>query len=71
MSDVTELERTRLLCSALVIAVNQHCLEKVLRMGRPDLACIGRLLLSLIFQASKDDNHTRAIEALNAAFTGM
>jgi hypothetical protein len=40
-------------------------------MAGPDMVCIGRLLLSVIFQASKDDNHTRGIEALNAAFTGM
>lgn len=40
-------------------------------MGGPDMACVGRLLLSLIFQTAKDDNHTRAIEALNTAFSGM
>ena len=61
----------RLMCSALVTAVNQYCLGKVLRMGGPNMACIGRLLLSLIFQAAKDDNHKQAIEALNTAFTGM
>jgi len=71
VTDVLQDLRTMSHQYALVIAVNQYCLEKVLRIGGPNIVCIGRLLLSLIFQAAKDDNHTQAIEALNTAFTAV
>jgi len=56
---------------ALIMTVNQYCLDKALRLNGPDLASVNRLLLSLIFQAAKDDNHTRVMEALKRAFNCM
>ncbi|PFH47188.1 hypothetical protein AMATHDRAFT_152750 [Amanita thiersii Skay4041] len=57
--------------SALVTAINQYSLEKALRFQDRDPGCVDRLLLSIIFHSAKEDNHARAMETLNKAFTCM
>ncbi|KAK2464868.1 hypothetical protein APHAL10511_002944 [Amanita phalloides] len=71
VADVLQDLRTLSHQRALVIAVNQYYLEKALRMSGPDTACINDLVLSLIFQAAKDDDHTRAIKVLDTGFAAV
>ena len=56
------------LSSSMVTAVHQHALEKVVDSGdKSYLPCVDRLLLSLLFHCSKDENHTRAMKDVEAA----
>ncbi|KAJ6505545.1 hypothetical protein C8R45DRAFT_1209240 [Mycena sanguinolenta] len=54
----------------LVTAVNQYCLRQLLT-SQDDVEsdCVSRLLLSLIVHCSKDEDHSRAIAAIDSAFT--
>lgn len=73
-ADVTDVLQDLRTCGhqhSLVMSVHQYSLEKALRLRGPDLTCLNRLLLSLIFQAAKDDNHLRAMEGLKLAFSSV
>ncbi|KAJ6568977.1 meiosis protein SPO22/ZIP4 like-domain-containing protein [Mycena capillaripes] len=54
---------------ALVTAVNQYCLQQLLASQDIESDCVNRLLLSLIVHCSKDEDHSRAIAAIDSAFT--
>ena len=55
--------------STLVTAAHQHALRKVVDSeSKSYLTCVDRLLLSLLFHCSKDENHTRAMRDVEAAF---
>ncbi|KAM6497714.1 hypothetical protein JOM56_005662 [Amanita muscaria] len=73
-ADVTDVLQDLRTCGhqhSLVMSVHQYSLEKALRLRGPDLTCLNRLLLSLIFQAAKDGNHLRAMEGLKLAFSSV
>ncbi|KAJ7362964.1 meiosis protein SPO22/ZIP4 like-domain-containing protein [Mycena albidolilacea] len=53
----------------LVTAVNHHCLQQLLASLDVNSDCVDRLLLSLIVHCSKDEDHSRAIAAIDLAFT--
>ncbi|KAF7367752.1 hypothetical protein MSAN_00839200 [Mycena sanguinolenta] len=54
----------------LVTAVNQYCLRQLLTSQEDvESDCVSRLLLSLIVHCSKDEDHSRAIAAIDTAFT--
>ena len=55
--------------STLVTSVKQHCLQRALQLHGTGSDSIDRLLLSLIFHCAKDDDHTRGMKTLEAAFT--
>ena len=60
--------------SVLVTAIHFRCLEQAfLSQNSAGLVYLDRLLLSLIFHCSKDDDHARAINgienALNRTFS--
>ena len=55
--------------STVVTSVKQHCLQRALQLHGTGSDSIDRLLLSLIFHCTKDDDHTRGIKTLEAAFT--
>jgi len=55
--------------STVVTSVKQHCLRRALQLHGTGSDSIDRLLLSLIFHCAKDDDHTRGIKTLEAAFT--
>ncbi|KAJ7585355.1 meiosis protein SPO22/ZIP4 like-domain-containing protein [Mycena floridula] len=52
----------------LATAVHQHFLQRALMCHDTGSAYVDRILLSLIVLCSKDENHTRATEDLEAAF---
>ncbi|KAJ7791757.1 meiosis protein SPO22/ZIP4 like-domain-containing protein [Mycena olivaceomarginata] len=53
----------------LVTAVNHYCLQQLLASLDVNSDCVNRLLLSLIVHCSKDEDHSRAIAAIDLAFT--
>ena len=55
--------------SSLVTAVHQHCLQRALAVRDNGTQFVDRLLLSLIVHCSKVEDHKRAMEVLNTAFT--
>ncbi|KAF9527894.1 meiosis protein SPO22/ZIP4 like-domain-containing protein [Crepidotus variabilis] len=56
---------------ALGTSVHQHCLEEVLKRQSTAPELIQKLILSLIYHLAKDENHTRAINFLELAFTSV
>ncbi|PBK89275.1 SPO22-domain-containing protein, partial [Armillaria gallica] len=71
ITDVLQDLRTISHQHALVTAVNQHCLKRAL--AYPDRSCghVDRLLLSLIVHCSKDEDHARAMAAIDSTFTSI
>ncbi|KAK0245171.1 hypothetical protein EDD85DRAFT_8484 [Armillaria nabsnona] len=71
ITDVLQDLRTISHQHALVTAVNQHCLKRALAC--PDRSCghVDRLLLSLIVHCSKDEDHARAMAAIDSTFTSI
>ncbi|KNZ75710.1 Testis-expressed sequence 11 protein [Termitomyces sp. J132] len=57
--------------STLVTAVHQHCLDKALACRGAGEDCIDRLLLSLIFHCAKDEDHARALKAVDTVLTSL
>ncbi|KAH9947352.1 meiosis protein SPO22/ZIP4 like-domain-containing protein [Amylocystis lapponica] len=56
----------------LVTAIHQHCLERVLQDAeKSNQVFVDRMLLSLIFHSSKDENHVGGIQTVAAAFTSL
>lgn len=55
--------------SALVTDVNLHCLNRALRHRESETDHVDRLVLSLIFHCSKDDDHARAMKTLESTFS--
>lgn len=56
------------LSSGLVTAIHLHCLERAFEaQNSSGLAYLDRLLLSLIYHSSKDDDHARAMRDLASA----
>ncbi|PPQ65610.1 hypothetical protein CVT24_011819, partial [Panaeolus cyanescens] len=53
----------------LVTAVHHHCLDEALRRQTTEPDHIHRLILSSIIHASKDEDHQRAMKALDSVFT--
>ncbi|KAJ7752626.1 meiosis protein SPO22/ZIP4 like-domain-containing protein [Mycena metata] len=69
ITDVLQDLRTLSNQHVLVTAVNQYCLQQLLAAQDVEPECINRLLLSLIVHCSKDENHSRALAAVDSAFT--
>ncbi|KAK0440725.1 hypothetical protein EV421DRAFT_1814595, partial [Armillaria borealis] len=71
ITDVLQDLRTISHQHALVTAVNQHCLKRA--VACPDRSCghVDRLLLSLIVHCSKDEDHARALAAIDSTFTSI
>ncbi|KIJ97167.1 hypothetical protein K443DRAFT_106039 [Laccaria amethystina LaAM-08-1] len=57
--------------SALVTNVNLHCLSRALRHRESETDHVDRLVLSLIFHCSKDDDHARAMKSLESTFASL
>lgn len=56
--------------STLVTAVHHYMLQKVTDSeSKTYQPCVDRLLLSLLFHCSKDENHLRAMQDVEAALT--
>ncbi|TFK38784.1 meiosis protein SPO22/ZIP4 like-domain-containing protein [Crucibulum laeve] len=55
----------------LVTAVHQYCIDCALRHHGTEQESVDRLLLSLIFHCAKDEDHTRAMNTLEAAFSSV
>ncbi|KAJ7742039.1 hypothetical protein B0H16DRAFT_1728290 [Mycena metata] len=55
----------------LVTAVNQHCLRRLLAAQDVEPECANQLLLSLIDHCSKDEDHPRALAAIDSVFTAV
>ena len=53
-----------------MINATQHCIERALQTKNIKAEYVDRLLLSMLFSASKDPDHARAIRSATAAFTG-
>ncbi|KAJ7233617.1 meiosis protein SPO22/ZIP4 like-domain-containing protein [Mycena haematopus] len=70
ITDILQDLRTLNNQHTLVTAVNQYCLRQLLT-SQDDVEsdCVNRLLLSLIVHCSKDDDHSRAIAAIDSALT--
>ncbi|KAF4566535.1 hypothetical protein EYR36_011966 [Pleurotus pulmonarius] len=56
---------------ALATTVNQYCLERAVECHKSGSNYVDRLLLSLIFHCSKDDDHARAMSDLETAFNHL
>ncbi|KAL1739094.1 hypothetical protein HDZ31DRAFT_69300 [Schizophyllum fasciatum] len=56
---------------ALLINATQYCVERALQTKNVKAEYVDRLLLSMLFSASKDPDHTRAIRSVTAAFTAV
>ncbi|KAJ7030194.1 meiosis protein SPO22/ZIP4 like-domain-containing protein [Mycena alexandri] len=69
ITDVLQDLRTLSNQHVLVTAVNQHCLQQLLAAQGVEPDCVNRLLLSLIVHCSKDEDHSRALAAIDSAFT--
>ncbi|KAF8139351.1 meiosis protein SPO22/ZIP4 like-domain-containing protein [Mycena galopus ATCC 62051] len=70
ITDVLQDLRTLNNQYTLVTAVNQYCLQQLLTSQDVESEdCVNRLLLSLIVHCSKDEDHSRAIAAIDSAFT--
>ncbi|KAJ7877618.1 meiosis protein SPO22/ZIP4 like-domain-containing protein [Mycena leptocephala] len=69
ITDVLQDLRTLSNQHALVTAVNQYCLQQLLASQDVESDCVNRLLLSLIVHCSKDEDHSKAIAAIESAFT--
>ncbi|KAJ6505845.1 meiosis protein SPO22/ZIP4 like-domain-containing protein [Mycena vitilis] len=69
VTDVLQDLRTLSNQHALVTAVNQYCLQQLLASQDAESDCVTRLLLSLIVHCSKDEDHSRALAAIDSAFT--
>ncbi|KAJ8487575.1 hypothetical protein ONZ45_g14285 [Pleurotus djamor] len=67
VTDVLQEIRTLNHRHVLATAVNQYCLEKAVECHKSGSNCVDRLLLSLIFHCSKDDDHARAMKDLDTA----
>ena len=58
--------------SAVVVSVHQHVLRKALEAsGGAGFPYVDRVLLSMVFHCSKDDDHKRAAQDVEAALTCM
>ncbi|KAF5347040.1 hypothetical protein D9758_011629 [Tetrapyrgos nigripes] len=71
LTDILQDLRSHSSQHMLVTNVNQHLLQRTLGCHTPDTDYVDRVLLSLIIHCSKDDNHSRAIEVIDAAFTSV
>ncbi|KAJ7461286.1 hypothetical protein B0H11DRAFT_119781 [Mycena galericulata] len=69
ITDILQDLRTLSHQHVLVTDVNQYCLQQLLASKDIESDCVNRLLLSLIVHCSKDEDHTRAIAAIDSAFT--
>ncbi|KAJ7088423.1 meiosis protein SPO22/ZIP4 like-domain-containing protein [Mycena belliarum] len=69
ITDVLQDLRTLSHQHVLITDVNRYCLQQLLVSQNIESECVDRLLLSLIVHCSKDDNHSRAIAAIDSAFT--
>ncbi|KAF7340474.1 hypothetical protein MVEN_01967700 [Mycena venus] len=69
ITDILQDLRTLSNQHTLVTAVNQYCLQQLLASKDIESDCVDRLLLSLIVHCSKDEDHSRAIAAIDSAFT--
>ncbi|KAJ7615258.1 meiosis protein SPO22/ZIP4 like-domain-containing protein [Mycena polygramma] len=69
VTDILQDLRTLSNQHALVTAVNQYCLQQLLASQDAESDCVTRLLLSLIVHCSKDEDHSRALAAIDSAFT--
>ncbi|KAJ6605346.1 meiosis protein SPO22/ZIP4 like-domain-containing protein [Mycena vulgaris] len=69
ITDILQDLRTLSNQHVLITDVNQYCLQQLLVSQNIESECVDRLLLSLIVHCSKDENHTRAIAAIDLAFT--
>lgn len=55
----------------LLVSVLKQCLEKALKVPDPNsLPLVNRILLSTIYQCSRDEGHDRAVRDLQSAFDG-
>ncbi|KAK0446558.1 uncharacterized protein EV420DRAFT_1313772 [Desarmillaria tabescens] len=71
ITDVLQDLRTISHQHALVTAVNQHCLKRALACPDRSSGHVDRLLLSLIVHCSKDEDHARAMAAIDSTFTSI
>ncbi|KAL4254899.1 Sporulation-specific protein 22/ZIP4 [Abortiporus biennis] len=72
ITDILQELRTMSQHHVLISSVHQYALEKVLETkDNSGHAHIDRLLLSLLFHCSRDENHARAMQDINSAFTGL
>ncbi|KIY53662.1 SPO22-domain-containing protein [Fistulina hepatica ATCC 64428] len=55
----------------LAIDVTRYGLDRALAIPGTDHECVDRLLLSLLFYCSKDEDHARGIAALESAFVAV
>ncbi|KAJ7449476.1 hypothetical protein B0H11DRAFT_333517 [Mycena galericulata] len=69
ITDILQDLRTLSHQHVLVTDVNQYCLQQLLASKDIESDCVNRILLSLIVHCSKDEDHTRAIAAIDSAFT--
>ncbi|TFK68509.1 SPO22-domain-containing protein [Pluteus cervinus] len=69
ITDVLQDLRTLTHQHNLVTAVYQHCLQRVLRLQGPGSDHVARLLLAMIFHCGKDEDHGRALQTIDTAFT--
>ncbi|KAJ8703329.1 sporulation-specific protein 22, variant 2 [Pleurotus ostreatus] len=71
VTDVLQELRTLNHRHALATTVNQYCLERAVECHKSGSNYVDRLLLSLIFHCSKDDDHARAMSDLETAFNHL
>lgn len=71
ITDVLQDLRTLSHQHALVTNVNLHCLSRALRHHESETDHVDRLVLSLIFHCSKDDDHARAMKTLESTFASV
>ncbi|KAF8637477.1 hypothetical protein AX16_010805 [Volvariella volvacea WC 439] len=71
ITDLLQELRTLAHQHTLVLTVHQYCLHRALRLGDSGSKFVDRLLLAIIFHCGKDQDHGRAIQAMNAAFTSI
>ncbi|KAJ7474020.1 meiosis protein SPO22/ZIP4 like-domain-containing protein [Mycena latifolia] len=69
VTDILQDLRTLSNQHVLITDVNQYCLQQLLASQNIESECVDRLLLSWIVHCSKDENHARAIAAIDSAFT--
>ncbi|KAK7461310.1 sporulation-specific protein 22 [Stygiomarasmius scandens] len=71
LTDILQDLRTLTGQHVLVTNVNQHLLKRTLECHAANSNYVDRMLLSLIIHCSRDDNHSRAMEVIDAAFTSV
>ncbi|KAI5885045.1 uncharacterized protein SCHCODRAFT_02594205 [Schizophyllum commune H4-8] len=71
VTDILQDLRTLHQHMALLINATQHCIERALQTKNIKAEYVDRLLLSMLFSASKDPDHARAIRSATAAFTAV